>query len=801
MPTTEIYLNTNITTGETYNRNGDFFRDGDPQFPYKSSFRMIWQLYTSTPDANMDGTKPEDDWTKADFTGCGALLTCDNDFIHRLTGTLKIPVNAGAAVTSLTVTVPNGNDTNIPAKGYITVADSSGGRIELAYSAVTFSGADAELTIGEWTPSASLSEGAKVKISQEAYFQAPYNADLSDPANGRFVFDCVVYSNKLAEQCDAATSRTIDVMGIEILPFTVGEDNIYKELPSYICETAAIVVNMGEAGQNPQETELISSTVGAIVDQKTAGKFSAIDSRVTALEDAGYITGAELSAGLAVKADSAAVSAVDSRLTALSGTVAGKVDNPSGGSAGQVLTKTDGGVQWTTVEGGGGSSGGEVYVTPAELSSGLATKADTSTTSAIDSRVTALQTQVSANVTAISGKITDPAGGSAGQVLTRTADGGAQWSTVSAGSSGGVDSAGVLSIVSSGGYTTSATVTGWLSSKADTSTVSAIDSRVSAAEGNITTLSGSVAGKMDAPSGGSAGQVLTKTSGGGVQWSTPASGGLDSAGVLSAVSSAGYITSNAVNNKLDMYVPQSTYGVKMNEITLALDGKASTEELTAVSSSLNAAKADVSSVSAINTRVTVLENTGLGGTIITTTDFDTLMPGSTTKRNFGWHIPVGILTDKGNYYPVEKGSLEIVNGTDVQLDVSPYLAYDNSSSFTGTWKAFFATGTSGAQVLEWIAPDPDNVMDIPAWNVIYMAGSPCWISVSFLGGTTGGVMIGKDQSTLNGTPYGMWVGADGVTGEYMTVFCPKGWYYQAYLANASAPLSYSHKKIYKCKGA
>ena len=104
-------------------------------------------------------------------------------------------------------------------------------------------------------------------------------------------------------------------------------------------------------------------------------------------------------------------------------------------------------------------------------------------------------------------------------------------------------------------------------------------------------------------------------------------------------------------------------------------------------------------------------------------------------------------------------------------------------------------------VLDLIAPDPVHVTDIPAWNTVYQATTACWISVSFLGGTTGGVMIGPSTTDLNGTPFGMWVGASGITGEYMTVFCPKGWYYQAHLENADATLSYSHKKVYKCKGA
>ena len=123
--------------------------------------------------------------------------------------------------------------------------------------------------------------------------------------------------------------------------------------------------------------------------------------------------------------------------------------------------------------------------------------------------------------------------------------------------------------------------------------------------------------------------------------------------------------------------------------------------------------------------------------------------------------------------------------------------YATSAAVSGMIESRAVTGE---QMLNWLAPDPDQAADIPAWNTIYQASAACWISVSFLGSTTGGVMIGPDSSALNGTPFGMWVGANGASGEYMTVFCPKNWYYQAYLENGETVLSYSHKKLYKCKG-
>lgn len=60
-------------------------------------------------------------------------------------------------------------------------------------------------------------------------------------------------------------------------------------------------------------------------------------------------------------------------------------------------------------------------------------------------------------------------------------------------------------------------------------------------------------------------------------------------------------------------------------------------------------------------------------------------------------VPVGVLTSAGHYYGIEKGSLTVdtVNHT-FTLDVTPYLAYDNAASFSGTWRVYMAAGPTGA---------------------------------------------------------------------------------------------------------
>ena len=61
----------------------------------------------------------------------------------------------------------------------------------------------------------------------------------------------------------------------------------------------------------------------------------------------------------------------------------------------------------------------------------------------------------------------------------------------------------------------------------------------------------------------------------------------------------------------------------------------------------------------------------------------------------GSSVPVGVLTDKGNYYPVQKNSITInAAQNQIQLDLSPYLAYDGSTSFSGPWTCYLAAGAS-----------------------------------------------------------------------------------------------------------
>ena len=62
----------------------------------------------------------------------------------------------------------------------------------------------------------------------------------------------------------------------------------------------------------------------------------------------------------------------------------------------------------------------------------------------------------------------------------------------------------------------------------------------------------------------------------------------------------------------------------------------------------------------------------------------------------GTNVPVGLRTNSGAYYPIEKGTITIdLLNSQIKLDLSTYLAYENVESFTAPWTVYYASGPQG----------------------------------------------------------------------------------------------------------
>ena len=57
-------------------------------------------------------------------------------------------------------------------------------------------------------------------------------------------------------------------------------------------------------------------------------------------------------------------------------------------------------------------------------------------------------------------------------------------------------------------------------------------------------------------------------------------------------------------------------------------------------------------------------------------------------------IPIFIKTSLGNFYPIEKDTL-FQNDEEFYIDATPYLAYDNTTEFSGSWRVYLSGGIKG----------------------------------------------------------------------------------------------------------
>lgn len=263
MAETIIAINTNVTTNEHFDRYGQSFRGTDPQISYRSNFKLRWQLFRDSPDADMSGADPSS-WTPENLAGCGALATCDNDFRHRIPGELLTGLSAGESVSSIDIKT-SAESTEIPVSGIIALYSPTGEVTDIMFSsAAVVSGGYSCTLSAPFTPSVDYPVGCKANISQEPLFQSMYLPEESDPAVGLFIFNCYAYSKRLAAIADTSNSKSIAVQGIELLPFITDDAGVLKELPAYLVDTFALTINLAEVGTViPEYTGDISELLAA----------------------------------------------------------------------------------------------------------------------------------------------------------------------------------------------------------------------------------------------------------------------------------------------------------------------------------------------------------------------------------------------------------------------------------------------------------------------------------------------------------------------------------------------------------
>ena len=263
----KFYINT--VTGTWYNSDGDLFRDGMPEYTYQNSYRIAIQLCSSTPSSATEGVNPEE-WEK--YTGYSAggvtaLLSADNDFRRRRKGTVVGEIPAGS-VSQIAMDIESASAATIRSSGTLRLFNTSGVAEVLKYDSVSIAGETVTFSLSSGSVlENSYSDGAAGDVPDAIYAQAAMIAEESDPANGLFVFDFVIYSEKLREKFEYADLETLDdLKGIELLIFSLDGDtaDIHDR---YFCKSCSIKAPMAEPGLL---TEIPDSCSGNLASMITA---------------------------------------------------------------------------------------------------------------------------------------------------------------------------------------------------------------------------------------------------------------------------------------------------------------------------------------------------------------------------------------------------------------------------------------------------------------------------------------------------------------------------------------------------
>ena len=267
----EFYLNT--TSPQWFGLDGNPFRDNNPSMAFLSRDTVKIIACTETPEAgeeNVDPTSWPRDASWAAISGIGAKITVDNDYIHKLKGTLATEVPAGSTA-SISATIENASYATIPANGTVRLFDASGNYEAIAYTVRSISGNTVVFTTSG-TLTGSYESGATMDCDQSPYCEAYLDTAQSNLEQGEFVFQLVVDSPRLREEMDYTNTARLDVQGLEMLVYKTVDGND-EPVKAYLCDTFSITGTIGNVGYEAEPPDPVKNQIAGIVNQLAAAGF------------------------------------------------------------------------------------------------------------------------------------------------------------------------------------------------------------------------------------------------------------------------------------------------------------------------------------------------------------------------------------------------------------------------------------------------------------------------------------------------------------------------------------------------
>lgn len=267
----DIYINT--VTRECFDENGDSFRNGMPQLAYKSKENVRIILCSETPENDEAGVLPSE-WTRdtsySAIPGIGAMLTVDNDYIHKLKGTLSGEVQAGT-VTTVVTSVENASYAKIPPAGTLRLFNPNGDYEAISYTERSIDGKSVTFTTSG-TISDTYATGATIDCDQSPYCSAMLDTAASNVEQGEFAFTLVADSDRLREEMDYSDTGKLAVKGMEILLFSTQND-VDTVLNAFLCDTFSIIGTIGSVEYEAEPPDGTENKISGVINQLLASGF------------------------------------------------------------------------------------------------------------------------------------------------------------------------------------------------------------------------------------------------------------------------------------------------------------------------------------------------------------------------------------------------------------------------------------------------------------------------------------------------------------------------------------------------
>ena len=267
-------MKTFLNTAETLflDEAGQMFRDGFPRLIVGGHETVEIQLVKGSPSYGTEEAAPgtwEVDSSWSEIEGISAMLTIDNDYIHRIAGNLSSSAAAGVTSVSATITGAGAGAEDIPLTGTLRIYSADGNYEDVSYTSRKISGSAATFTLGTKLVN-DYEKGASIDCKQSPLASSFLDASSSDWSKGKLVFDLAVDSLRLRQETEYSNSATIAIPGMELLLYQTTSDNITRKIKAFLWDSVSLWKTQGDPGVSAPIPDEQKNEIAAEINRSLA---------------------------------------------------------------------------------------------------------------------------------------------------------------------------------------------------------------------------------------------------------------------------------------------------------------------------------------------------------------------------------------------------------------------------------------------------------------------------------------------------------------------------------------------------